>query len=444
MLLHPRSERNASSTGHATARRCSKGSRSWRCLSQCEAVTRLILKSDERTDEAVEAALEPWSATLDWRDHICGPPARRRRSMTGLALSGCAHGTSAAAACLAVQGNPNVGPLAPTLRPSTRELVELLASQTLKQLSKVPVAEGACFISDAGRVSPAGRRFVAGLGRQRCAVVGNSPGLLGRNRGREIDAHDVVLRYNFAPTRGYEADVGTRTTVRVMGRSWVVNESEVGATCNEGQPLLIHRYNNVKYLQEDRTLNRAFPIAALEPYFARTSFSLRARARAAIAQALGRQGAAAPDAADAKELRRYHAQTMASSGFAGVLYSLHRCSAVSLYGFDLNGSTPGHYFSDTSEGVIPRLQTQLLREPHRRASFSVDTGIAGVRLLHPDDLSKLPVHRRERLLDFSRRDAEVRDFISQQYSNSTTEQHPFTLERGLLRAFTERGCVRLV
>ena len=49
-----------------------------------------------------------------------------------------------------------------------------------------------------------------------CAVVGSSGALLADRYGAEIDAHDVVIRFNDAPTRGYEPIVGGKTTIRVM------------------------------------------------------------------------------------------------------------------------------------------------------------------------------------------------------------------------------------
>ena len=38
-----------------------------------------------------------------------------------------------------------------------------------------------------------------------CAVVGNSGSVLLQELGEEIDAHDMVMRFNGAPTLGYEA-----------------------------------------------------------------------------------------------------------------------------------------------------------------------------------------------------------------------------------------------
>uniref|UniRef100_A0A8C9Z7R1 ST3 beta-galactoside alpha-2,3-sialyltransferase 1 n=1 Tax=Sander lucioperca TaxID=283035 RepID=A0A8C9Z7R1_SANLU len=49
-----------------------------------------------------------------------------------------------------------------------------------------------------------------------CAVVGNSGNLRRSHYGPLIDFHDVIIRVNAGQIKGYEADVGTRTTHRVM------------------------------------------------------------------------------------------------------------------------------------------------------------------------------------------------------------------------------------
>ncbi|XP_020556062.1 alpha-N-acetylgalactosaminide alpha-2,6-sialyltransferase 1 [Oryzias latipes] len=49
----------------------------------------------------------------------------------------------------------------------------------------------------------------------RCAVVANGGILNGSKMGAEIDAHDYVFRMNAAVTKGYEEDVGNRTSVYV-------------------------------------------------------------------------------------------------------------------------------------------------------------------------------------------------------------------------------------
>ncbi|KAK2830080.1 hypothetical protein Q5P01_018011 [Channa striata] len=49
-----------------------------------------------------------------------------------------------------------------------------------------------------------------------CAVVGNSVNLKGSRYGPLIDFHDIVIRINHGSTKGYESDVGTKTTHHVM------------------------------------------------------------------------------------------------------------------------------------------------------------------------------------------------------------------------------------
>jgi Glycosyltransferase family 29 (sialyltransferase) len=55
------------------------------------------------------------------------------------------------------------------------------------------------------------------LSGARVAIVGNSPGLLGRGFGEYIDSHDEVMRFNGAVTGGYEADVGKKTSICCVG-----------------------------------------------------------------------------------------------------------------------------------------------------------------------------------------------------------------------------------
>lgn len=49
-----------------------------------------------------------------------------------------------------------------------------------------------------------------------CAVVGNSHNLKKSGYGKIIDSQDVVIRMNFGPTKGYEQDIGTKTTHRAL------------------------------------------------------------------------------------------------------------------------------------------------------------------------------------------------------------------------------------
>jgi hypothetical protein len=67
--------------------------------------------------------------------------------------------------------------------------------------------------------------------------------------GKDVDAHDVVFRFNAAPTRGYEATAGGRTDVRVINEG-MANE-------------LLHRLNakmSPKVLNAVRVSTHAQPI----------------------------------------------------------------------------------------------------------------------------------------------------------------------------------------
>lgn len=69
------------------------------------------------------------------------------------------------------------------------------------------------------RVVPGGVDPLLGkkaVGCRRCAVVGNSGNLRKSWYGPRIDSHDFVLRMNKAPTAGFEADVGSKTTHHFM------------------------------------------------------------------------------------------------------------------------------------------------------------------------------------------------------------------------------------
>ncbi|XP_041815877.1 alpha-N-acetyl-neuraminyl-2,3-beta-galactosyl-1,3-N-acetyl-galactosaminide alpha-2,6-sialyltransferase [Chelmon rostratus] len=62
---------------------------------------------------------------------------------------------------------------------------------------------------------------VLGLHCSQCALVSSSGQMLGAGAGEEIDKIGCVIRMNNAPTEGYEKDVGSRTSVRVVSHTSV-------------------------------------------------------------------------------------------------------------------------------------------------------------------------------------------------------------------------------
>ncbi|XP_046886529.1 beta-galactoside alpha-2,6-sialyltransferase 2b isoform X2 [Hypomesus transpacificus] len=61
---------------------------------------------------------------------------------------------------------------------------------------------------------------LAGSNFRTCAVVTSAGAILNSSLGKEIDSHDAVLRFNAAPTEGYENDVGNKTTLRIINSQW--------------------------------------------------------------------------------------------------------------------------------------------------------------------------------------------------------------------------------
>lgn len=337
--------------------------------------------------------------------HLCPPNGgthclERHRELVGRCL---ASRTSCASRC-------NVVAPAPSADADARFFADL-ASEVIGKVSEHR-AGGSCFVNrlPRGRVPAAAASLIDGLVRPSCAVVGNSPVLLTRNDGASIDGHDVVIRFNFAPTTGFEHNVGTKTSIRFMGKSWVWSEAPVNSSLPD--PILMHRYNYKKYFEEDIRLNGGYNIATLDHAFQLHGFGLARR----VKRALSRRSKYT--AAELGGLKKYERQKKMlapiTSGFSGLLFAMYACSEVSLYGFDLAGLFPGHYFNDTREGIMAHLAELTRREPHRKASFSVDPGLYGTTKV---------------------------DIINEQYTDDDPE-HPIHLERGIIRAWKDSSCLR--
>lgn len=54
-----------------------------------------------------------------------------------------------------------------------------------------------------------------------CSIVSSSGQMLGQAAGQQIDRSPCIWRMNNAPTRGFERDVGQRTTLRVVSHTSV-------------------------------------------------------------------------------------------------------------------------------------------------------------------------------------------------------------------------------
>ncbi|XP_010870627.1 CMP-N-acetylneuraminate-beta-1,4-galactoside alpha-2,3-sialyltransferase isoform X1 [Esox lucius] len=65
------------------------------------------------------------------------------------------------------------------------------------------------------------------LSCKKCIIVGNGGILTNRSMGARIDEYDVIVRLNEAPVRGYEKDVGSRTTMRITYPEGAIQKAEL-------------------------------------------------------------------------------------------------------------------------------------------------------------------------------------------------------------------------
>ena len=169
------------------------------------------------------------------------------------------------------------------------------------------------------------------LDGKRIAVVGNGPFEIGKGKGREIDSHDVVIRFNHSVVNSQSsADYGTQTTL------WVRNAATA--------PQFRH-FPTARYL---------FLNEGLERYILPTQY---VNALARDAAAMGRV-LAAPSRHEYQAVCKPFDYTRFTSGFFCIAYLLYLgvpLRSESLYGFAFKeeGLTSytdiGPYFSESQQ-----------------------------------------------------------------------------------------------
>jgi hypothetical protein len=89
-------------------------------------------------------------------------------------------------------------------------------------------------------------------------IIGSSGSLINKKRGTKIDDYDSVVRFNRAPTIGYENICGSKTSLRVMNNHVLLN---VDITHNDGgysnQPKNFAKnlnHTNILYIGADKTV----------------------------------------------------------------------------------------------------------------------------------------------------------------------------------------------
>ncbi|XP_030647312.1 ST3 beta-galactoside alpha-2,3-sialyltransferase 3a [Chanos chanos] len=65
------------------------------------------------------------------------------------------------------------------------------------------------------------------LSCKKCIIIGNGGILFNKSLGSRIDEYDVVVRLNEAPVRGFEKDVGSKTTMRITYPEGAIQNPEL-------------------------------------------------------------------------------------------------------------------------------------------------------------------------------------------------------------------------
>ncbi|KAJ8734754.1 hypothetical protein PYW08_014004 [Mythimna loreyi] len=156
-----------------------------------------------------------------------------------------------------------------------------------------------------------------------CAVVTSAGALLGSGLGKFVDAHDMVLRFNNAPTENYTKNVGSKTTFRVLN-SQVVTKPEFNFLDNplfQNVSILIWDPANYTSTLEDWYDHPDYPLFPV--YKKLLEKSDKADVHLLNPQVLWELWSVLQDSS-VYRLRR----NPPSSGFLGMWFALQRCNRV--------------------------------------------------------------------------------------------------------------------
>lgn len=82
-------------------------------------------------------------------------------------------------------------------------------------------------------------------------IIGNDPSLLESSKGKLIDSFDTIVRFNRSPIKGYEENVGTKTTHRFTNRIVSKNGKE---DSNEDSKFIPSLRNQIIILDKDNNI----------------------------------------------------------------------------------------------------------------------------------------------------------------------------------------------
>ena len=166
-------------------------------------------------------------------------------------------------------------------------------------------------------------------------IVGSSGNLIDSKAGKEIDEYEYIVRFNRAPTAGFEEDVGSRTDLRIVNGHVFDNIPPGDPWVKELHPYQFENHNFVKDLRDTSVLRMSD--GNFDPYNVHSSvklydFDFWNSYREIIEKIFGQK--AHPDLNPPRP----------TLGFLTILNFILSGVTPSIYGFDLEDKDRTHYF----------------------------------------------------------------------------------------------------
>ncbi|XP_014728813.1 PREDICTED: alpha-N-acetyl-neuraminyl-2,3-beta-galactosyl-1,3-N-acetyl-galactosaminide alpha-2,6-sialyltransferase isoform X1 [Sturnus vulgaris] len=196
-----------------------------------------------------------------------------------------------------------------------------------------------------------------------CAIVSSSGQMLGSQLGQAIDRQECVLRMNHAPTTGYEQDVGTRCTVRVVSHTSVpLLLGNQPYFFQQSQDTLYVIWGPAKKMNREKGSTYQALLKVMEKYPQVQIYTLTEEKMTYCDDVFQKETGK----------NRMKSGSFLSTGWFTMILAMELCEKISVFGMvsdsycreKNHSSVPYHYFE---KGRLDECKTYLMHEQARRA-----------------------------------------------------------------------------
>ena len=183
-----------------------------------------------------------------------------------------------------------------------------------------------------------------------CAVVGSGGQLRGSGYGRIIDGHTSIIRFNQAPIVGFEADVGSRTSVRILSDG--TYDADLATAWGEENSTLVFNgvnFHSYHFLEAMLTRTATDGEGDERDLPVLVGPVRRERLQGILPSFLAHVSEGWLNIGGADPHRRKYVGLVPSTGLTGILWALDACSSISTFGFGRQPGKPAFYFKIDKE-----------------------------------------------------------------------------------------------